>query len=649
MTVNTHMIFRRIDAASLHRLERPLWVLSILLATLGIFWVPWRFPSTTPAMGESYSLGFSNRLALVALAGAIAAATAARLVGPRSSRAIEWLAERPRFRPSWRAARTEYLILAASTFVWMQILWAWCTSLVDPAYGDSRGMIYAIDLIALGRVPYRDFVFNYGAAHIYLPYWLSWATDGAISFERAYFAVLMLFVLVGFLSIFVFLRALHVPHGWRALALGLALGSWALFHTSTAHMPTRFMSVPLGLVVLHAGLRKNVASPWKANGLAAVTSGGVVLYCLALSPEMGIAGCIAILGYAFGLAALQKRTPLAAACVAGSIAAVAATLLVFPEYFLTVVAFAGGFGNLPLYPNPQNVLVVGASMFVFSSLIATALRHPDDARAPLALGLSAGGGILLAGCFGRAAPVHVFFNAMIPLLVMFAAASQWPSFTRKAWPAVYFLIEIVLLQISWWWTNYGTCSTAIQLRRIYDANPQVVAAWKAKWDERRAAHPLGRHLHWGSVLPYPDELDRFTQKGAVIQTGGSEWNLWLGRYLLLQTQTPKDFFTPWLLSACTPEQISRRLEDLKQARFLLVPFADFAAAEGPVDIRSYEQQLDQWLGVTMAFPVRCQVRFAPYLPDAAQIKSLLAAYKPLGRFQYFVYMPFMLLERQDDE
>jgi hypothetical protein len=338
---------------------------------------------------------------------------------------------------------------------------------------------------------------------------------------------------------------------------------------------------------------------------------------------------------------------LAGACAAGCALAIAGTSLIFPQYFLTVSAFAGGFGNLPVYPNLQNIVVVGAATFVFSSWIASSLRNPQDSRAPLALGLAAGGGVLLVGCFGRAAPLHVFFNAMTPLLAMFPAVARSKVFVRKAWPAVYVLVQIILLQISWWWTNYGTCSTAIQLRRFYEANPQVVAAWREQWDARRARHPRGRDLHWSSVLPYPSDLDQVAARGSILQTGGSEWNLWLGRYLLLQQEMPRDFFTPWLLTACTPDQIEQRLQDLRKARYLLVPEGDYALAESSINIDAYEKNLDRWLGVTMAFPVRSKVRFPPYFPDALQVKALAKGFKPIGKFQFFIYMPFVLLEKQD--
>jgi len=231
---------------------------------------------------------------------------------------------------------------------------------------------------------------------------------------------------------------------------------------------------------------------------------------------------------------------------------------------------------------------------------------------------------------------------------MFAVVDHYGQLPQKAWSTVYVVLEILLLQLSHWWTHSGTFTTAVQLRRLFDANPHVVAEWREQWRHRLERHGAHPHIHWSSVLPFPVDLQRLEERGMIMQTGGAEWNLWLARYLLLQERTPHDFFLPAILSACTPEQIQRRLRDLRTAKYLLVPENDFAAVENPISWTAYEEFVDRWLGITMFFPVRSKVRFAPYFPDTIQTKELLADYKPVGGFQFLIYMPFVLLENNAD-
>lgn len=644
---NSGFLARLRQRSALNKFERPLWAFAIAFATLGVFWLPWQLPSTTPINGESYALGFNNRVAIYCLALAIASATAARLVAPTPQTALRWLSRGRRPCPKWRAAKAEYVVLGVCTFLWAYLLWSWGASLVDPAWGDARVNIYNIDLLAIGRVPYRDFMVIYGFSMIYLPYWLSCLTGGDVSFEQAYHAVLVLFIVAGFLAVFVFLRALRLPAWWRPAVLLVVLLSWAIFVTALAHGPLRYTSVPASLILMHQAIKR-----WGGSGVAGAMAGllssfAATFAVLAVSPDMGLATAFGCAAYAFGLA-VQGGIRTAAGCVAGVALAIAIIVAMFPSYFLTVIAFSGGVFNLPVYANAHNIVLVAAAVFVLPSLIASALRNVGDARSPLALALATGGGIMLVGAFGRAAPFHVSCNGTVPLVTMFAAAAARGRKPLIAWMGTHVLLQIVLMQISWWSNSYGTLSTAFQLRKIYHDHPHVVAAWRDQWDKLRSRHPLGKNLHWSSVLPYPGELDQVAARGTIIQTNGGEWNLWLGRYLLLQPDAPKEFFHSWTQGADTPEQIKNRVKECAVAKFLMVPEYDLAAESQPLDVAAYEQNLDRWLSWAMLFPIHAKVRFKPFFPNSVITKELLVTHKPVGRLQFFVYGPFVLLERRDE-
>lgn len=629
------------------RLEWPLWALAVTSATLGVFWLPWQLPSQTPAQGESFALGFHNRIAVYSLAVAIASATVARLAKPAAHSALDWLSKDERLLPAWRVARAEYLVLGICTFVWINVLWAWGNYIVDPAWGDARVNIYNIDLLALGRRPYRDFMVIYGFSMIYLPYWLSTLTQGGLSFEQAYHVVLVVFVMAGFSALFVFLRALNLPERARPMILLLVLLSWTVFVTALAHGPLRYVSVPAALVLMHQAIRRPRGSRF-SEALVGLASASVATFVvLGISPEMGLAVAFGSAAYAFALA-LAGRIEAALGTVAGLLVAVGGIVAVFPTYFLTVAMFSAGQYNFPVYPNAHSVTLVAAAVMVVPALLATALRDPGDVRSPLALALATGGGIMLVGAFGRAAPIHVACNGVVPLIAMFAVAAAWGRKPLLTYMGVYAVLQIVLIQISWWSNSYGTVTTAVQMRKIYDANPVVVAEWRNKWDERRAQHPRGKNLHWSSALPYPAELDQLAARGTIIQTSGGEWNLWLGRYLALQPDAPHEFFHSWTQGADTPEQIGARVRECKAARYILVPEYDFAAAVTPIDKAAYEQGVRRQLSWAMLFPVTSRVRFDPFFPNAMIVKELLATHKAVGRLQFFIYGPFILLERQSD-
>lgn len=628
---------------------RPLWGLAVACATIGVFWLPWCCPPTSPVLSESYTLGFNNRVAVISLAIAIFILTTARLVQSGRPHGISWLSRNPHFLVSRKSSRLEYAILLGWTFIWTQVIWNWGTSLVDPAYGDSRGTIYALDLVALGQVPYRDFLFNYGALLIYLPYSISWLSQGAISFEYSHLLALEFLIAAGFAAIFIILRKLCLPRIFRPWILLVALFSWTTLTTCMAQVAIRFVCVPTAIILLDCACTRFRSEAQLAVFKPFLASFALTLSCLLLSPEMGIAATAAVVAYAAGLSLFRHKHSLALGIVAGALFSIAAIISLFPRYFDAVFAFTSGFFNMPLYPNVHNILLLSSSLWVVPSLIASALRRPDDMRAPLALGLAVSAGILLPGAFGRAVPGVVFANGTLLFLLAFAAVASHGKQWLSRWIWVYAFANIFLLQVSFWSVNAGTFSTALALRRFYDQNPEMVASWKRKWDARRSTHPCGERLYWSSTLPYPDDLDVITAAGHTIQTGGSEWNLWLGRYLLLQDSVPKDYFSPYIFFASTAAHIDQRVEDLAAARFLIVPEDDLAAAASTINPVAYQQSLDRFLGYLMCFPVRTRIKFAPYFPDVDIAQKLLAQYQPKARFHFLIFRPFVILEQKPVE
>jgi hypothetical protein len=149
-------------------------------------------------------------------------------------------------------------------------------------------------------------------------------------------------------------------------------------------------------------------------------------------------------------------------------------------------------------------------------------------------------------------------------------------------------------------------------------------------------------------LPYPSELDQVAARGTIIQTSGGEWNLWLGRYLLLQPDAPREFYHSWTQGADTPKQIEERVKECRAARFILVPEYDFAAAAAPLEKAAYEQGVRRQLSWAMLFPVNSSVRFEPFFPNTVIVKELLVSHKAVGKLQFFVYGAFVLLERRSD-
>lgn len=610
-----------------------LWLAAVAAASLGVFVLPWHFAAATPLPGESYVLGFNNRLGVCALGVGLMLAWAARMVSPNRQTAIEWIANTPDLLPRWGSAKAEHLLWIGWSALWANALWMWGSYLVDPAWCEARAFHYGLDMMASGHVPYRDFMFNYGPATLYVPYWLSVLSGGDLSFEASYLVVLILFTVAGFGCLFLLLRALAIPSHCRAIALALALLAWGEVNMGLNGVPLRFLLAPASLVLVHMVMNRAIhgAGEWRT----AAASAGATLACFAMSPEMGIAVAVALLSMGLCRLIAGKRQS-AFACWSGCLVMLGGTYAIVPDYFLSVSAFASGGHNFPIYANAHNVALVAMSLFVLPALIASAFRAPADDRSALAMGLAVVGGMLLPAAFGRCDPGHIFHDGIVPMLLVFPAVVRWKKVWQVAAVATYVLLYVFLLQFSYWSYYTNNFVAAMQMRAFYEQNPQLVETWRQKWDALKARHPRGQYFHWSSVLPYPDDLDEFTTQGPVLLVAGNEWNLWLARYLVLQKEFPRDYFHAYSQGAATPSQIERKVRESKEAKFLMIPEFVLAPLAGPIDLEAYGKGLDRFLSGLLFFPVRTTVKHPPFFPDSEIAKQLLEDYRTVFKYQGYV-------------
>ena len=490
---------------------------------------------------------------------------------------------------------------------------------------------------------------NYGPATIYLPLWLSRLSGGLLSFEQSYAAILVLFTTGGFVALFVILRRLEMPKSARPLILGLAVLVWTCLTMGLQYSSLRFLIVPVSLIFLDA-----VASRQAAGGIAppiriGLAAGIAVAGCLAISPEMGISGTLAVAAYGFVLM-LRRSIAEAAGCWLAAVVIFAATLLVFPGYLDSVFAFGSGGDNFPIYPNLHNVCVVIISLITLPRLIASALANPAEKRAPLALALAVGGGMLLPVAFGRCDPGHVAYNSMIPVLMMFPAAAAAGKAALRLWTGAYAALFVILLQISYWNHYTGNYAYGIQMHGFYQAHPDLVASWKAKWNALRLSVPGGENLQWSKVLYYPVELEQLTSKGRVLLTSGNESNLWLARFLLLQKEPPREYFDAYSQGASAPAQIARKVREDLAYQYLIVPESAMAPLSGSIDLGAYQRWTTAFMSKLFLFPVSwvsSEVKHSPYLPDTEYARRILVDYKPIGPYKpYWPGISYVVLARK---
>jgi hypothetical protein len=120
--------------------SRLITISAFAAACVAMFVIPWIFPRTQPVVGESYALGFNNRLAVIGLCLVIVAAALARLFSASAAddarETLAWFAG-----DGWQAIRRttklELAILGLFCFFMTQFILWWDGMLVIPYWGGS--------------------------------------------------------------------------------------------------------------------------------------------------------------------------------------------------------------------------------------------------------------------------------------------------------------------------------------------------------------------------------------------------------------------------------------------------------------------------------------------------------------------------------
>jgi hypothetical protein len=380
----------------------------------GVFILPWFVPvHGAPVLSDSYTLGFDNTAATLALGVAclLLVWLAARAATPPADDPL-WSMTRSGER---RRLRVAAIVVGALS---LGIAAALARITAGVAYGETAFFVDRMAQLAAGYRPFSEFSYGYALGGLYGPVWLWRLFRGhGVSPLDAYYVVYGVFLVCSWAMLYMLVGHLSLSDRRRAL-LFVCLGGVCVVNVTAGIQYTlvRYLTPAIVLLAVHltsarAGRR---VRPY-ATGLAAL--GGLLAVLVFSTPEMELATVVALAAYFVMLARTERRVAvLAALTLAVSLAPFA---LFSRGYFALVLSFAGGALNLPVLPGPPALVYVLAA-FTVAMLLPATLRRSPAAERPLMVSLVVLAALPAFAAFGRADAGHVFFNGI--LLLMLAAA-----------------------------------------------------------------------------------------------------------------------------------------------------------------------------------------------------------------------------------
>jgi hypothetical protein len=404
-------------------------LLTLLYAAAGaagyllIFVLPWHVSPGVPSVSDSYALGFSNR---ASLAGVLVTCVALFILSwassPRAPRALirtERAPDGERIHPLLIAGAVAITLAAAVFFIWLAGSRPW---------GEMAYFMDRLSYLVGGKVPYRDFEFDYGPALLYVPY-LAWRLlqPLGISLRAAYEIVFVAMFCAGVPLIAYVVDRLELPKRQRT---GLFIALWVPVAVNETlgiqGMVLRFLLPAAAIVFLHGQARTALGRTpsraavrlWLAAVLGAVA-------CYAMSPEIGVAALLALGAYLATLAVTGRRREALPALGGLALSGVVVVAAAGTSSVVHLIAVSGGALNFPVVPSPTVLVLLAAALG--SAVLLPRYLSSAGPGTPATLALATAAAVMLAGAFGRADGSHLLFDGMLAACLaaaVFAATSR---------------------------------------------------------------------------------------------------------------------------------------------------------------------------------------------------------------------------------
>ncbi len=589
-------------------------VLILLVAAAGIFLLPWYFPVTEPAMGQSYTYGFDNSVAILTAGLALAALffLALRRHGVEGGEFDKVVADTFTLRGDGQGKLGRSCFAAAAIFCGLLTGLYWYVPYDH--WGEMGYFISRVELLLLHRRPYYDFPFPYGPGQIYIPLFFYRIAHGLLSIEQAYFSFLLLSWICG-LSVLAWcvqrlFPSARVPVAFWAFALLFFNPSLGCNYT-----PLRFV-LPLAAVLLsHYAVVNAEAGRVRGHFLVGLAAFLGPFLNFESSPEMGMAVTLALLVYFTALVRTPRRTLAHGAVFAllGASAAVGP----WSTAYLGILTSFGGAMSLPLFPGPGVLLFLAAEFYLLPRLAVSGLLS-RDATGPACLALCVLAGNLIMPAMSRCDMGHVFSNGFTAFILCAAILSRMRDARWFKWGLRALLL--VFAVVGSWPFLFGY--------RIHFEIAHTARAWMH-------AHPVpptppaANGFYFSKPYPPVEGLDPLLAYGPMAVPLGCPDDI--EHFLMLNGRYLTGYYPGDCPDVRMLKQEVRQEAEVDGFQTILVPKNSFGPALTP------ESELSggdyRFLRNTMLFPVRLVQHHPMFLPERVLAAHIWQRFSVAGEFR----------------
>jgi hypothetical protein len=608
-------------------------LLTVLIAVLGlaaIFILSWHVPSPVPSTSMSYTYGFNNNVAILAMAALLAALFLVFLQKRRgegynsTARALSCLLFDEASARNSKGYRISFFVILCLIPV-IQVIWYGI--LTYRKFGEYRFFIGRLDLMALGFKPYRDFQFIYGPAMLYPAHWLYKISGGDLPVDDAYIITLVAHWMAGIYLLYYVIGNLNGRLNKTVVFLCIALASFNI-SMGLNYTLLRFITPIASLVFLHRTFVHD--TKWSVCRFLKFASFAFLLPAVSfsISPEMGVATLVGVMAYFIAL----LRTPLRVWSWLGAlpVLSLVASVVIFSKDYMDVFSSRLiGSETLPVFPTLHFLVFVGAACWLLPQLgiLGVCERNQNGAFA-MAL-------LLCFGCqiptsMGRCDSGHIFFNSLGVFILLLAVGYE---FERKWLPRSLVTVFVIVFPLLGWaitWDATGPVLVDAINRRPKPDAPGAADDEFLNYEKWRLVSRPKNQIIYRKIPPFePDlmQLLRYKKIGMPFECS-AEIDCFIklsGRYL------PEYYSNP-VMQVFTQAAIDRKLLDLLRMDVILIPKKNtiYLGQINAVKSAAYDSLA---LKQILFFPVSFAPSSRQLLPNKQIMEKISADYGVIGEFR----------------
>jgi hypothetical protein len=402
-------------------------------ACFGVFRLPFLFPPPVlPIVSAANAAGFNNKVAALSLACVSVAVffISLRMSHTRLSKSSV----------EHRQLSRRLAILVSACPVLLSAILCACVVKADVRYADFSYFIEQIQKSDLyGRQLYSQIEFPYGPLLFYVPIWIrAILAPISVSGRTAYIITLLLEQFTGGLLLAWIINNIPIERYLKLVFFLSCTIGW--FHWGLGLNYTMFrFTGPLAILIFTTQRSKI----WQF--IAASIVGEV--FCLAVSPEMGLAFMAATFGLTLYLGWVESHRWWTAllAPFAGILFFIA---IAGKEYLRMLSLFAKGVYNFIVEPAPFVLIFILAVVVVVPPMLGRAFLFQSTAIRTLG-SLYIFSLALLPVALGRADSAHIFYNGLGFYILSMVAVARFSAVGRRMWLVCVVFVALFPLYIGY--------------------------------------------------------------------------------------------------------------------------------------------------------------------------------------------------------